>query len=53
MKDIIGNRAFDRKQGCEEALRKTTFQLKLASQSQFFSKCSNNTDHVPALGKYG
>lgn len=37
MKDFIGNRAFDRKQGCEEALRKTTSQLKLASQSLSFS----------------
>jgi len=37
MKDSIGNRAFDRKQECEEALRKTTFQLELASQNLSFS----------------
>lgn len=36
MEDYVNNRAFDTKYGCEEALRKATFQLNLASQSMSF-----------------
>lgn len=54
MEDFIGNRAFDRKQGCEEALKEGNFPAEVSqAEPGFFSKCSNNTDHMPALGKYG